>query len=91
MICLTVFYSRQALIGFAFIDNAINPVEIAFIHSVFNIVTTMILLPFSQSLVKLANKIIPDGNDKEQAVWLNESLFRPLGSPCRSVEKRRVK
>ncbi len=68
VICLTIFYAGQALIGFAFIDNAINPVEIAFIHSVFNIVTTMILLPFSQSLVKLANKIIPDGKDKEQAV-----------------------
>lgn len=88
VICLTVFYAGQALIGFAFIDNAINPVEIAFIHSVFNIVTTMILLPFSQSLVKLANKIIPDGKDKEQAVWLDERL---ISSPPLAVSQCREK
>lgn len=88
VICLTIFYAGQALIGFAFIDNAINPVEIAFIHSVFNIVTTMILLPFSQSLVKLANKIIPDGKDKEQAIWLDERL---ISSPPLAVSQCREK
>ncbi len=88
LICLSIFYAVQALIGFAFIDNAINPVEIAFIHSVFNIVTTIILLPFSQSLVKLANKIIPDGKGKEQAVWLDERL---ISSPPLAVSQCREK
>lgn len=82
---------------FAFLDKAINPVEIAFVHSVFNILTTIILLPFSKLLVKLAYKIIPEakGNkNKDKTVWLDERLLAspPLAtSQCRQKAKGMAK
>lgn len=97
VVCLSLFYGLDALIHFSFVDKMINPVEIAFVHSVFNIVTTAILLPFSNLLVKLANKIIPDGKDKQaddKTVWLDERLLSspPLAtSQCRQKAKGMAK
>lgn len=64
VVCMLMFYGLDALVHFAFLDKAINPVEIAFVHSIFNIITTIILLPMSNLLVKLAYKIIPDSKNR---------------------------
>ena len=94
VICLLVFYGLDALVHFTFLDKAINPVEIAFVHSVFNILTTIILLPFSKLLVKLAYKIIPDNKNEDKTVWLDERLLAspPLAtSQCRQKAKGMAK
>ena len=52
VVCLAVFYGLDALMHFSFVDKSIGAVEIAAVHSIFNIVTTLILLPFSSQLVK---------------------------------------
>ena len=86
VICLTVFYGLDALIHFSFVDKPIGAVEIAAVHSIFNIVTTLILLPFSNQLVKLAKKLIPDSKEAEVAVLLDKRLIAtpPLAvSQCR--------
>ena len=91
VVCLSLFYGLDALIHFSFIEKAITPVEIAFVHSVFNIVTTIILLPFSNLLVRLAKKIIPDGREskiKDETVWLDERL---ISSPPLAVSQCRQK
>ena len=46
-ICLILFYGAHAILQFTFIDNPINAVGIAFCHTVFNVFTTIILLPSS--------------------------------------------
>ena len=97
VICLLVFYGLGALVHFTFLDKAINPVEIAFVHSVFNILTTIILLPFSKLLVKLAYKIIPEAKgtkNEDKTVWLDERLLAspPLAtSQCRQKAKGMAK
>ena len=86
VICLTVFYGLDALIHFSFVDKPIGAVEIAAVHSIFNIVTTLILLPFSGQLVKLAKKLIHDSKEAEEAVLLDKRLIAtpPLAvSQCR--------
>ena len=86
VICLTVFYGLDALIHFSFVDKPIGAVEIAAVHSIFNIVTTLILLPFSNQLVKLAKKLIPDSKEAEVSVLLDRRLIAtpPLAvSQCR--------
>ncbi|MBP5579248.1 MAG: Na/Pi cotransporter family protein [Ruminococcus sp.] len=86
VICLTVFYGLDALIHFSFVDKPLGAVEIAAVHSIFNIVTTLILLPFSNQLVKLAKKLIPDSKEAEVAVLLDKRLIAtpPLAvSQCR--------
>ena len=72
--------------SFSFVDKSIGAVEIAAVHSIFNIVTTLILLPFTDHLVKLANRIIPKANENEKSVLLDNRLIStpPLAvSQCR--------
>lgn len=47
------------------------PAQIANMHTLFNIVTTLLLLPFGQYLAKLAEKIMPDSEEdaeKEESI-----------------------
>lgn len=59
-IFMVVFYTLHAFVNFAFLDTAANAAGIAVIHSIFNITATLILLPFSKVLVKLACLTIRD-------------------------------
>ena len=72
--CLTVFYGFDSLLHFTFVDKSIGAVEIAAVHSIFNIVTTLLLLPFTNQLVKLAKKIVPDSEEKENSVLIDKRL-----------------
>ena len=86
VVCLAGFYGLDALINFSFVDKPIGAVEIAAVHSIFNIVTTLILLPFSGQLVKLAKKLIHDSKEAEASVLLDKRLIAtpPLAvSQCR--------
>ena len=75
IVCLTVFYGLDAFLHFRFMEKPIGPVEIAAIHSVFNIVTTLILLPFSNQIVRLSRTIVPDSTKKESSVLLDKRLM----------------
>ena len=48
--CLCVFYLLNLLFHFSFVEQAISPVSIAAVHSIFNVVTTVLLLPFAKQL-----------------------------------------
>lgn len=56
---MTVFYAINHFVQFDFMSDTANRAVIAVIHSVFNIVTTIVLLPASKLLVKLAYFTIP--------------------------------
>lgn len=62
---IVVFYTINAFVDFSFLDNAVNPAGIAVVHSTFNILATVVLLPFSRGLEKLATLTI---KDKEEHV-----------------------
>ena len=86
VVCLAAFYGVDAVIHFSFVDKPIGAVEIAAVHSIFNIVTTLILLPFSGQLVRLAKKLIHDSKEAEASVMLDKRLIAtpPLAvSQCR--------
>ena len=54
------------------------PAQIANVHTVFNIVTTILLLPFGKALVQLTYKILPERPDLEDAMtlkYLDFSIF----------------
>lgn len=75
IICLSIFYLVNAFVHFTFINEAISPVSIAAVHSIFNIVTTLILLPFSKQLENLARYTIKDKNSDEKYTFLDERLL----------------
>lgn len=90
IVCLVIFYGIDAIVHLSFVGKAIGPVEIAAVHSIFNIVTTLLLLPFSNNLVKLARKLVPDAKEKEMKVLLDKRLIAtpPLAvSQCRERTK----
>lgn len=75
VVFLSIFYILNAIFDFPFIDKAIGPVEIAFVHTVFNVLATLLLLPAQSLLVKLAKKIIPDSKEEEKDVILDKRLL----------------
>ena len=50
----TVFYAVNAFVHFAFADDIVGPAQIAIIHTLFNTLSTAILLPFARQREKLA-------------------------------------
>jgi phosphate:Na+ symporter len=74
VIWLIVFYAVDAIFNFSFMDNKVGIVGVAAIHSIFNIATTILLLPFSKLLVKLAHVIVKE-TAEEQEFKLDERLM----------------
>ena len=63
---MAVFYAMDHFIHFSFLSDTANGAVIAVIHSVFNIVSTILLLPASELLVKLAYLTIPQSEGETQ-------------------------
>ena len=72
---LGLFYLFHTFIGFPLYDSAINQAGIAIVHTIFNVVCTLVLLPFSQQLVKLAYLTIRDDDPEPEIVLLDERLL----------------
>ena len=71
---MILYFTLHAIFDFSFVDNNINPVGIAMCHSIFNIATSVILLPFSKLLVKIATKAIKTEPEAKIA-FIDERLF----------------
>ncbi|MDD5926849.1 MAG: Na/Pi cotransporter family protein [Firmicutes bacterium] len=65
VIFLAAFYAVNAVVSFDFLGDVVNPANIAVIHSVFNIFSTLILLPFCKQLEKLAILVVKDAPEKK--------------------------
>lgn len=63
---MTVFYAINHFVHFPFLADTANSAVIAVIHSVFNVVSTIVLLPVSKLLVKFAYLTIPQSEDETQ-------------------------
>ena len=86
IIFLCGFYGLHALICFSFFNATANTFGIAMVHTVFNIVTTAILLPFNRLLEKLAIMTVPDSPaDKKQENSLLDD--RLLATPSVAVAR----
>ena len=87
------FYAINAVVGFSFFSDAANPAGIATLHSVFNITATIILLPFSGVLEKLACLTIKDKKEdvavsaEDKEFMILESRF--LEKPAFALEQSR--
>ena len=75
VICLILFFGLHAIFKFTFVDDAIGPVQIALCHSIFNVFTTVILLPASKLLVKIAERVIPDKGADEKYTLIDDRLL----------------
>lgn len=62
---MAVFYSINVFVDFSFLEDAIGVAGVAVIHSIFNILATLVLLPFGNAIVKLACITIKDDDMAE--------------------------
>lgn len=85
VVILIAYYSLNFFIDFAFTDLAIDAKGIAIVHTIFNILCTLILLPFGKLLEKMAYFTIRDNETTpEQYQMLDERL---LLTPSVAVEQ----
>ncbi len=88
IIFMSLYSIGHYLINFSFINKPVTPVDIAIIHSLFNIFTTAIIFPFAEKLVPISHKFVGGEENEEVEVFLDERL---LGTPSIAVEEARAK
>ena len=85
---MALFYGIHAIHPFAFLGDSVNGADIAVIHSIFNVIATFSLLPFTKYLVKLASYTVKNDlkEDDETAIQeLNMLDNRFLEKPSFAV------
>ncbi len=75
-VCLVLFYGADAVFRFPFVDSPIDAVGIAFCHTVFNVFTTLLLLPFSRQLERLARTLVKASDKAQDFAFLDPLLLR---------------
>ena len=81
---LTVFCVISAIFKPLILNESASYLGIAICHSIFNVLCTIVLLPASSLLEKLAYKLVPEGKVPEKIVELDERL---LATPPIAVEQ----
>ncbi|MBD9198416.1 MAG: Na/Pi cotransporter family protein [Clostridiales bacterium] len=76
---LIVLCGGNAIFGFPFLSESVNAVGIAFCHTVFNVCTTLLLLPFTRQLEWLAKKAISTEDKPSDFAFLDPRLLRTPG------------
>ena len=83
---LTVFCLVKTILAPIFLTQAADLMGIAVFHSMFNILCTLLMLPFSQVLEQMVCRILPDAKVPEKEKELDERL---LGSPALALNQCR--
>lgn len=91
VVFLVLFYGGNAVFHFPFTNDTVGVAGIALVHTVFNVFTTIVLLPFTKLLERLAYLTIPKTEDEKK---LQEDVFvildeRFLSSPAFAIEQCR--
>ena len=90
LIWLPLLTLTNAIFHFAFMNQTVTPFTIAIFHSIFNILTTAILMPFSKYILKLAVWVVKDKKTAEQSGELAAVPFldeRLLSTPSVAIQE----
>ena len=79
-----LFYGSNLFLHYGFLADIVNPASIAVIHTIFNLTTTALLLPFAKQLEKLACLTIRDKDESSELPFLDE---RFLNTPAIATER----
>lgn len=88
VIFMSVFYGINAFVHFEFLEQSANQLGIAILHTSFNVLATMVLLPFSKGLEKLASLTVRDKKESNKPKASEMKLLdaRFLERPAFAVE-----
>lgn len=84
VVFLIIYMVLKWAFQISFLDERIGTMGIAVCHSVFNIATTVMLLPFQKLLEKIANIVIKDSGQAEEYAFFDERLFK---TPSVAIEE----
>ncbi len=84
-----IFYLLHQIIGFDFMTMRASAVSIAVVHTLFNILSTIILIPFTSLITKLTEKTIKSKKEEKEADIFATLDDRFLAMPSFAVEKCR--
>ena len=87
-LCMLIMYLLP-IFGVTWLrDVDVRMVDVAIIHTLFNVVTTVVLFPIKKLVIKICTKIVPDGEEKQHTVFLDERIFN--NTPLAIGECRRL-
>lgn len=87
LLCMVIMYVLMAF-GVGILSAELNMVGVAIIHTLFNAINTVILLPIKKLIIKFCEWVVPDREEKTHTVFLDERIFNnvPLAiSECRRL------
>ena len=87
IVLLILFYGLHAIYPLALMNMPIGPAGIALVHSIFNVTSTFMLLPFTKQLEKLARFTIRDKKDVKDSIELLDE--RLLLNPTIAIQRCR--
>ena len=84
---LVVFCLVRALFRPVLLDASASLFSIAVVHSAFNVLCTLLLLPMTGLLERLAHRLVPDGRTPDTVTEIDERL---LATPPLALERCRA-
>ena len=84
---LVVFCLVRALVRPVLLDASASLFSIALVHSAFNVLCTLLLLPMTGLLERLAHRLVPDGRTPDTVTEIDERL---LATPPLALERCRA-
>ena len=86
IIGVIIFYILKLAFNLAFLDGSIDMWGIAIVHTVFNIVSFLVLFPLSRQIERLAVVLVRDKKGNDEFSIFDERL---LGVPSVAIERSR--
>lgn len=74
VVCMIILYILKAA-GAGVLSMTVSMFGVAIIHTLFNLVNTIVLIPFKKAIYKLCELTVKGDNDKTHTVFLDERLF----------------
>lgn len=84
IIFAAIFYGVGAFIPWSFLTETMSEVNIAMIHTTFNVITTIIMLPLHGVLEKLATLSVPEDKEPESTALLDQRL---IATPAVAIQR----
>ena len=74
VVCMIILYILKA-IGVSVLALPVSMFGVAIIHTLFNLVNTVCLIPFKKAVFRLCELTVKNSDDKTHTVFLDERLF----------------
>ncbi len=87
VLCMIIMYIMRAF-GVSILDAEIAMVGVAIVHTLFNAINTILLLPIKKLLIKICIWVVKERQEETHTVFLDERIFN--NSPLAIAECHRL-